>query len=44
MAGMMYPFQLFLESKFPGTLVVIYLNTKNLPAKEEELTDELIIL
>jgi anti-sigma regulatory factor (Ser/Thr protein kinase) len=33
-----------LESNFPGTLVVIYLNTKNLPVKEEELTDELIIL
>lgn len=33
-----------LESNFPGTLVVIYFDTKNLPVKEEELTDELIIL
>jgi len=33
-----------INSNFPGTLVVIYLNIKNLPAKEEELTDELILL
>ena len=30
-----------LKSNFPGTLVVIYLDTKNLPIKEEEETDEL---
>jgi hypothetical protein len=34
----------FLSSKFPGTLVVIYLNAKNLPVKEEEISDELVIL
>ena len=30
-----------LKSNFPGTLVVIYLDTKKLPAKEEEQTEEL---
>jgi hypothetical protein len=33
-----------LNSNFPGTLVVIYLNTKNLPVKEEEQSDELLLL
>lgn len=33
-----------LEANFPGTLVVIYLDTINLPLKEEELTDELFLL
>lgn len=33
-----------LNSNFPGTLVVIYLNTKNLPAKEDEQTEELMLL
>jgi len=32
------------RQKFPGTIVIIYFDTKNLPVKEEELTDELIIL
>jgi len=34
----------FLKSNFHGTSVVIYLDSRNLPKKEEELTDELIIL
>ena len=33
-----------LNMNFPGTLVVVYINTLNLMPKEEELTDELIIL
>jgi len=33
-----------LKDNFLGTCVIIYLDTKNLPEKEEELTDELIIL
>ena len=33
-----------LKVYFPGTLIVITLNTNNLPLKEEELTDELIII
>ncbi|MFA4851284.1 MAG: hypothetical protein WC868_00205 [Bacteroidales bacterium] len=33
-----------LKGNFFGTSVVIYFDTRNLPKKEEELTDELIIL
>jgi hypothetical protein len=33
-----------LKSNFPGTLVVIYLDTKNLPEKEQEISDELQFL
>jgi hypothetical protein len=40
--GKVIPF--LISSNFPGTLVVIYLNTINLPPKEEELTDELTLL
>lgn len=32
------------EVNFPGTLVVLYLKTDNLPAREEEITDELQII
>ena len=32
-----------LKGNFPGTSVVIYLDSRNLPLKEEELTDELKI-
>lgn len=33
-----------LEENFPGTLIVVTLDANQLPEKEEELTDELIIL
>ena len=33
-----------LKENFPGTCIILYLDTKNLPEKEEELTDELMIL
>lgn len=32
-----------LHNRFPGTLIVITLNTKNLPIKEDESTEELVI-
>ncbi|HOY32625.1 MAG TPA: hypothetical protein PKW80_12175 [Bacteroidales bacterium] len=38
------PITSLLNNNFPGTIIVIYLNTLNLPQKEEEITDELIIL
>lgn len=36
--------KIILSENFPGTLVVLWLNTDCLPIKEEELTDELTIL
>lgn len=33
-----------IDTNFPGTLVVIYLDIKKLPAKEDELVDELALL
>ena len=45
---MVYPDKSFretlLEENFPGTLIVVTLDANQLPEKEEELTDELIIL
>jgi len=38
------PLTSFLNYNFPGTIIVIYLNSLNLPQKEEEITDELVIL
>ena len=33
-----------MENNFPGTSIVIFLNTDSLPVKEKEITDELTIL